>query len=499
MPLFSICIPTFNRCQYLSKTLLSIAEDETFLNTNDIEVVVSDNCSDDNTQKLCEEYAEKFGNKFKYYRQKENVLDKNFIDVLCFANGTYAKLNNDTHWYKKGSLKRVIEIIKNENPQDIIFFLNDSSREEKPLEQCLNYDEFLNTLSFQQTWIGGLCVKTEIFKGLKNPGRYSYLQLAQVDILARLMQQGNKASICHEGLSGGASIKNKGGYNIAEIFGQNYFIILKEFLKSGDISKKTYEKEKRKILNQHIIPFYFDFKNEYTFKKTGYFKYLKEYWFDFYFYASFIEILKKSINAKNKFRSADFKDKWRKMNPHNETVAINEFELDKVNVGYATYGGLFVSTDGEGDEKLTVGRFCSIGPFVKFILSSEHSYKGLSTYPFKVKFLGYEKEALSKGSITLCDDVWIGMHAIICSGVTIGQGAVIAAGAVVVKDVPPYAVVGGNPAKIIKYRFGKEIIDELLKFDFAKLRKEDILSNKSILYEHLTNENVLEILGKLNG
>ena len=75
----------------------------------------------------------------------------------------------------------------------------------------------------------------------------------------------------------------------------------------------------------------------------------------------------------------------------------------------------------------------------------------------------------------------------ILSGVHIGQGAVIAAGAVVTNDIPPYAIVGGVPAKVIKYRFDKQIIEELLKVDFSKLTKEMVLSHKDELYQPLEN------------
>ena len=117
-----------------------------------------------------------------------------------------------------------------------------------------------------------------------------------------------------------------------------------------------------------------------------------------------------------------------------------------------------------------------------------------STYPFKVMVLGEKREAWSKGPIIVEDDVWIGTRAIILSGVRIGKGAVIAAGTVVTKDIPPYAIVGGNPAKIIKFRFEQDVINELMKVDFAKIDKNFISTNIDLLY----NRNVIkEIVDKL--
>lgn len=107
-------------------------------------------------------------------------------------------------------------------------------------------------------------------------------------------------------------------------------------------------------------------------------------------------------------------------------------------------------------------------------------------------------DAISKGDIIVDDDVWIGYGAIILSGVHISQGAIIAAGAVVTKDVPPYAIVGGVPANILKYRFSKEIIQELLKIDYEHLNPQIILKNKKIVYQKIESvEQAKELVQRL--
>ena len=93
--------------------------------------------------------------------------------------------------------------------------------------------------------------------------------------------------------------------------------------------------------------------------------------------------------------------------------------------------------------------------------------------------------------------MWIGLNATICAGVHIGQGAVIAAGAVVTDNVPPYAIVGGVPAKIIKYRFTKELIQELLQIDYSKISKEDIEKNLNLFYQPVTKESIEKLLAHL--
>lgn len=181
----------------------------------------------------------------------------------------------------------------------------------------------------------------------------------------------------------------------------------------------------------------------------------------------------------NKFRRA-----WRKANLHNGTRAMNIFfhGLENISVGRYTYGDLTVIRSA-ATSKLKIGDFVSIAPEVSFVLDSEHSLKTLSTFPFKANVLGVtEPEAGTHGDIIVSDDVWIGYRATIMSGVTIGQGAVVAAGALVTRDVPPYAIVGGVPAKVINYRFNEETIKELEKVDFSKFDKEYVANNIDKLY-----------------
>lgn len=192
-----------------------------------------------------------------------------------------------------------------------------------------------------------------------------------------------------------------------------------------------------------------------------------------------------------------FRKQWRRLNQHNTTSPLNNFPINLVTVGKKTYGGLYVLSFNE-DAKLKIGSFCSIAPNVSFMLSADHYTSHMSTFPFKVKILNVATEGVSKGDIYVDDDVWIGYGVTILSGVHIGQGAVIAAGSVVTKDVPSYAIVGGVPAKVIKYRFDKEIRDELINFDYSLLLDSNIKDNIDSLYEDIHNvEQVKELKKKL--
>ncbi len=214
---------------------------------------------------------------------------------------------------------------------------------------------------------------------------------------------------------------------------------------------------------------------------------------------SFREWLRYSIfkDIKSRFELNTFKRRWRRCNRHNGTFPMNVFPIDLVSVGNASYGELNVVTF---DEKthLKIGNYVSISQEVRFMLDVEHYTDRISTFPFRVKILNECKyEAFSKGDIVVDDDAWVGYGSIIMSGVHIGQGAVVAAGSVVTKDVPPYAIVGGVPAKVIKYRFDNEIIKELLKLDFGKLDKSIISKHISDLCKRMENREQMKWINKM--
>ena len=140
-------------------------------------------------------------------------------------------------------------------------------------------------------------------------------------------------------------------------------------------------------------------------------------------------------------------------------------------------------------DRLMIGKFCSIACGAKFIFNSaNHTLSSLSTYPFPLFFedwwLKQEEVADSwdnKGDIAIGNDVWIGYEAVIMAGVTIGDGAIIGTRAVVTKDVPPYTIVGGVPARLIRKRFPDETISELLKIRWWDWPRERIAENISAI------------------
>lgn len=190
------------------------------------------------------------------------------------------------------------------------------------------------------------------------------------------------------------------------------------------------------------------------------------------------------------------KYRWHKLHPTSDTIPMNHFDFAHVQVGNGTYGELNIIDFG-GKCKLYLKNYISIAQNVTFVLNGEHNLDRISTFPFRVKTLHMQsQEAFGKGDIIVDDDVWIGYGATILSGLHIGQGAVIAAGAVVTKDVPPYAIAGGNPAKVLKYRFEADLIKELIKLDYSMLTREEIKEHMDELYMELKDVEQLEWMSK---
>ena len=139
--------------------------------------------------------------------------------------------------------------------------------------------------------------------------------------------------------------------------------------------------------------------------------------------------------------------------------------LQEYQIGEWTYGDPTVLSWGEG-ATLRVGKFCSLAQGVTIYLGGEHRIDWVTTYPFSAlfpaakEFTGHPR---SKGDVVIGNDVWVGTDAVILSGVTVGDGAAIGARSVVTKDVAPYEIAAGNPARHVKFRFDGATVSDLLQ------------------------------------
>ena len=180
--------------------------------------------------------------------------------------------------------------------------------------------------------------------------------------------------------------------------------------------------------------------------------------------------------------------------PHSIKFSRDRIFKNNVRIGEYTYGvpKIHIWT---GKYTLTIGKFCSISENVSIIVDGNHRSDWISTYPFSERIEGLaknENHPIGKRDMVIGNDVWIGKNAMILPGVSIGNGAVIGAGSVVTKDVMDYEIVGGNPAKHIRYRFTADQIDRLLKIAWWDWPVDKVKENIGIL----ESDNIEEFINK---
>ncbi len=168
---------------------------------------------------------------------------------------------------------------------------------------------------------------------------------------------------------------------------------------------------------------------------------------------------------------------------HGETIYSNETEHPVLRIGAGSYANYISIRDWQGNGEVRIGKFCSIAGVHCFLHKGGHDPRAVTTHglaPF-VDFDAF-RVAEPKSVITVGNDVWIGDDALILENVTVGDGAVLGTRAVVTKDVPPYAVVAGNPATVKKYRFPPKQIESLLSIAWWDWQAEKIVENAALLY-----------------
>ncbi len=289
--LFSILIPTYNRAKYLKKTLESIVCLPEFLNTDKVEIVISDNASSDETKTVCEDFVRRFPDKIIYNRNETNIgAESNYLKLLEIANGVFLKLNNDTVCFKENALFEILNYVEtNMDEKPILLFMNKGKNKTFSISSC---DELLNIMSYKITWIGSLGIwHKDIEYFIDMYQKYSSCELSFSFLIYDLMKKFNNARILAKSLFEVQSVEKKGGYNLVKVFGENYLNFLSHLKNDGCISVFSLEKEKILLL-KHINFGYFNINNDNCFEKDGYFKYLmKYYWYNPYFYAFYIYML----------------------------------------------------------------------------------------------------------------------------------------------------------------------------------------------------------------
>jgi acetyltransferase-like isoleucine patch superfamily enzyme len=154
--------------------------------------------------------------------------------------------------------------------------------------------------------------------------------------------------------------------------------------------------------------------------------------------------------------------------------------------GVGTYGVFEIYAD---TSNLYVGNYTSVGPEVLVYLGGNHKAKFVSQFPF-FNLYGREEDRdwSSKGDVKIGSDVWIGRRTTIMSGITIGDGVTIAACSVVTRDIPPFALIAGNPARIKRYRFSPEVVERLMKLKWWNWEEDKIKRYSNLLNVDMSEE-----------
>lgn len=157
----------------------------------------------------------------------------------------------------------------------------------------------------------------------------------------------------------------------------------------------------------------------------------------------------------------------------------------RMTVGAHTYGIPVIKTYDHDTTKLIVGSYSALSEEAIVMLGGEHAIDRVTTFPLRMRLqlpgAGRDGIPVPTADTVIGSDVWLTMRTFVRSGVTIGHGAIVASGAVVNKDVPPFAIVGGNPAKVIRYRFTPEQIDALLEIRWWDWPDELVIESVDLL------------------
>lgn len=244
-PLLSICIPTYNRSQYLKKSIDSIVIQKEFLNGS-VEIVISDNASTDDTEGLLRPYVEKYSN-FYYFRNKKNVRDKNFPLVLSKAHGKLRRLCNDTICFREGSLEYMCEIVKKyEKTKPHIFWL---ASKDNHRDEILTFRQSILSVSYLITWIACFSIWDFECIGIDLDTSGTELHLWQVRKTLQLSSEKDKVLLVYKNLIYTQDVYKKDiSYGLYHVFYENYFALLNPYFENGKLTNADKDYLERDLL-----------------------------------------------------------------------------------------------------------------------------------------------------------------------------------------------------------------------------------------------------------
>lgn len=293
--ILSICIPTYNRAELLDETLKLLFSNPEF-DESKIEVIVSDNCSTDNTPQVILKYP-----LLRYYRNSENIRDRNFSKVLGYATGHYVRLFNDTLSFKPGALQKMLNIIEQHIGEDCnlcfyrVAFVNHSCT-----VLTNSKTDFMKKVSIYITSIANFGSWKFDFDKINDKDRCSELQFVQVDWSFRIVENNKKTITYLDEYYDIALPSKKGGYNLFDVFVNNYLYLIKK----EKFSLKVYEIEKFRLCRYFIYSWMVNLIvakiDNFDFQTNGIYKIIyKKYWYEPYFYPMIFVVLLRKLFNKN--------------------------------------------------------------------------------------------------------------------------------------------------------------------------------------------------------
>lgn len=247
-PLVSICIPTYNRADCLRKTIESIICQSEFI-SGIVEIVISDNASSDNTMEVCAKYNH-YSN-FHYFRNKDNVRDRNFPIVLSKATGKLRKLNNDTFILNEGSLCKLCMLArKYDETRPVLFLLNKNVEDD-----ILDFHDFVLKVGYLSTWLPSHTFWEDDCENVSNDFLGCDLFLWQVRKIYEIANIKNNIVVVGGVFGYTFTPQRKDiSYGLYKVFYQNYFLILDPYIKKGIISYDDKYVIERQLLFDFFLP-----------------------------------------------------------------------------------------------------------------------------------------------------------------------------------------------------------------------------------------------------
>lgn len=285
-PLLSLCIPTFNRADLLRQMLEHLTSLDVFRNGPDIEAVIVDNASTDDTPTVGETFAARHPGKIRFYRNETNIEDRSFGKALSLGRGVFLRLSNDTLLHSNAGLLRTLDVIRRYRDEKPLVCLH-RAEPGRPDLLLTSLDALWLERSYLTTWIAEFGVWKSDFTSAEDFARAAETHLTQVDFLLRLMSAKRRAVVVDDLFFTGLPRKSigVGGVNSARVFGVDYLDLLHPYVVSGALSSRTFDRERWRVFRYLILPNALITRPGFQFPKDGFVRHLaKHYWFCWYFW-----------------------------------------------------------------------------------------------------------------------------------------------------------------------------------------------------------------------